>query len=63
MSSFYFRRNDETVGPVSGVILREAALAGEVTTETLVATDPEGKWVPASPLSLARNRIVPTGDG
>ncbi len=47
MADFYYRMGESVVGPLTGIELREAAFAGSLGTDTLVATSHEGPWVPA----------------
>jgi hypothetical protein len=42
---FYYQLDGSVIGPVTGVELRNAALAGNVFPSTLVANDPNGEWV------------------
>ena len=42
---FYYQINGSVIGPVTGIELRNAALAGNVVPATLVANDPNGEWV------------------
>ena len=48
---FFYQVLGETLGPMSGVELRDKALAGEVRPDTLVRLGTEGDWVSASRLS------------
>lgn len=48
MAAFYYRHRDVVVGPVTGIELREAAFAGQLVSDTLVATSEDGPWVPAN---------------
>ena len=48
MADFYYRIGDESIGPLTGIELREAAFAGRVVPDTFVATSEYGPWVPAS---------------
>lgn len=48
---FYFQVMGEVFGPINGVALREKAVAGDVTPETLVRVGTEGDWVHARRLS------------
>ncbi|MCB9875932.1 MAG: DUF4339 domain-containing protein, partial [Planctomycetaceae bacterium] len=45
---FFYQVDDAIIGPVTGIDLREAALAGSVVPATLVASDPSGQWVAAN---------------
>ena len=42
---FYFKHDGIVIGPVTGIELRDAALSGKVIPRTLVANDPNGKWL------------------
>ena len=42
---FYYQINGSVIGPVTGIELRNAALAGNVVPSTLVANDPNGEWL------------------
>ena len=42
---FYYQINGSVIGPVTGIELRNAALAGNVVPNTLLANDPNGEWV------------------
>jgi cytoskeletal protein RodZ len=42
---FYYQLDGKVIGPVTGIELRNAALAGNVIPRTLVATDPNGEWL------------------
>lgn len=48
MTQFFYGVDESVIGPVTGIQVRDAALAGQVTPQTLVATDESGPWVPAS---------------
>ncbi len=48
---FYYQVMGDVFGPISGVVLREKAVAGDVTTETLVRVGEQGEWVHARRLS------------
>lgn len=48
MTDFYYKDRANVVGPLTGTDLREAALEGKITPETLVSTTVDGKWVPAT---------------
>ena len=45
---FYYQIDGSIIGPVNGIQLRQAALAGQIVPVTLVANDPNGKWVTAN---------------
>ena len=47
MADFYYRRGESVIGPLTGIELREAAFAGNLGPDTLVATSHDGPWVPA----------------
>lgn len=47
---FYYKVMGEMFGPLSGVELRDKAMAGDVTTDTLVRINEEGDWVLAARL-------------
>jgi hypothetical protein len=42
---FYYQLDGNVIGPATGIELRNAALAGNVTPRTLVANDPNGEWL------------------
>ncbi|MDA1055532.1 MAG: hypothetical protein O3C40_34480, partial [Planctomycetota bacterium] len=42
MAAFYYRDRDVVIGPLTGIELREAAFAGQLTSNTLVATSEDG---------------------
>ncbi|MBI2478186.1 MAG: trypsin-like peptidase domain-containing protein, partial [Planctomycetia bacterium] len=44
MADYYFRSGEEVVGPLTGIELREAAFAGRVVLDTLVANSEQGPW-------------------
>jgi len=48
MADFYYRLGESVVGPLTGIELRETAFAGQLTSNTLVATTEDGPWVPAN---------------
>lgn len=48
---FFYQVMGEVFGPINGLELREKAVAGDVTTETLVRIGEEGDWVHARRLS------------
>jgi hypothetical protein len=50
-TNFYFKVMGEVFGPMTGHELRENALAGEVTPDTLVRLGDDGDWVLAAKLS------------
>lgn len=59
---FYYQVMGEVFGPIAGVDLREKAVAGDVTTESLVRVGDEGDWVLARRLSNLfdeRGRAIP----
>ena len=39
MAEFYYRKGDHVSGPMTGIELREAAFAGHVVPNTLIAND------------------------
>lgn len=47
MADFYYRRGESVIGPLTGIELREAAFAGSLGPDTLVAASHDGPWVPA----------------
>jgi hypothetical protein len=44
---FYYQLDGTVIGPVTGIDLRDAALAGNVAPTTLIANDPDGEWIAA----------------
>jgi hypothetical protein len=44
---FFYQIDSTIIGPVTGIDLRDATLAGNVVPETLIANDPDGEWVSA----------------
>src|SRR5688572_23072231 len=48
MANFYYQFQERVVGPVNGIDLREAAFAGKVVNNTLIADEKAMIWVPAS---------------
>ena len=48
MQAFYCTISGKCVGPITGVELREAALAGIVGPSTSIANAPGSQWMPAS---------------
>jgi guanosine-3',5'-bis(diphosphate) 3'-pyrophosphohydrolase len=42
---FYYQVMGEVFGPLTGIELRERAVAGDVTTDTLVRVEADGEWV------------------
>lgn len=48
MADWYFQLLGETVGPVSAEELKERAMTGQITTETLVRREDMEQWVRAS---------------
>jgi len=47
-SQWFYELMGERIGPVSSVELRNLAQRGTISTETPIATAPNGPWVPAS---------------
>jgi hypothetical protein len=47
---FYYQVMGETFGPMSGVELRDKAMAGDVSPDTLVKVNDDGNWVLAARL-------------
>lgn len=48
---FYYQVMGETFGPMSGVELRDKAMGGDVTPDTLVRINEDGNWVLAARLT------------
>ena len=46
-AKWYFQMMDDTVGPLTGGELRERALQGQISPETLVSKDGTDRWVTA----------------
>ncbi|MCA9124730.1 MAG: serine/threonine protein kinase [Planctomycetaceae bacterium] len=44
---FYYKVDGAVIGPVTGIMLRDAAITGVIDTATPVAGDPHGAWVGA----------------
>lgn len=45
---FYYQFDGSVIGPVTGIALRNAALAGNVVSTTLISHSPTGGWIPAA---------------
>ncbi len=59
MTAFFVRTDASIVGPFTGVELREAALAGILFPDSLIAGSPQGPWYPASGIGLFSEKKTP----
>jgi hypothetical protein len=59
MTAFFVRTDSGASGPFTGVELREAALAGLLTPETVISGTPSGPWTPAYEAGLFSEGRIP----
>jgi hypothetical protein len=59
MKAFFVRTDSGASGPFTGVELREAALAGLLTPETVISGSASGPWTPAYEAGLFSDKRVP----
>lgn len=45
MTNWYFQLMGDTIGPLSGAELRERAINGQITADTLISRDGTDKWI------------------
>lgn len=60
MTSWYFQLMGDTVGPLTSAELRERALSGQITAETLVTKDGTDRWVTADRVAGLLDPAPPT---
>lgn len=59
MTAFFVRTDVGAAGPFTGVEIREAALAGLLTPETVLSNSPSGPWTAACQAGLFSEKRVP----
>lgn len=59
MTAFFVRTDVGAAGPFTGVEIREAALAGLLTPETVLSNSPTGPWTAAYQAGLFSEKRVP----
>jgi hypothetical protein len=58
MAAFFIRTDAVASGPFTGVELREAAMAGILSPDSMIAGAPEGPWILASNAGLFSEKRV-----
>lgn len=59
MSVFYVIADHAVVGPMTGIELREATLAGIIAPDSVIGATPEGPWYSADQVGLFSEKKVP----